>query len=368
MNKINKILSIVAIGAFTFGCQSENVKPKTDTPVKPTIGMYAEGPHPEMSPACSDTTTMRLKSADGSYKINYCGLVPCVGPQQDWGKIEIVNGIDSIGIYVTLAIGWFVDACDYRLAPPTAFQVDATTGLPFTPGTDFSNKDVTNLNRWTLFADRHDISMDPNRFFSLATKLTVVKMGFLSGVDARSRRTLWACNDEWNVSGSARQSSSEYILPWQWAFCWPEAQTECAVAYAGLPGNNGCATLTPDVSGATAPVSYVWSTGATTSSISACPTAATNYSVSVLDANGPYSVTDFQVNVVDASCRSGNSPHHKVWVCHVPPGNPNNRHEICIDWNGVPAHVARFRAPGANPNQGHDSGCEIGRCGSNPCQ
>ena len=82
----------------------------------------------------------------------------------------------------------------------------------------------------------------------------------------------------------------------------------------------------------------------------------------------PVAVYAFDVTSSDISCRSGNSPQHKVWVCHIPPGNPNNPQDICIDWSGVPAHVARFRAPGSNPNQGHDSGCEIGKCGSNPCQ
>lgn len=367
MNKINRILTTtLAIGAITFGCQSENVKPKVDTPAKPKIGLYAEGPHPAMSPTCSDTLTLRLKSADGSYKVNYCGFAPCVGVQPDWGKIDLVNGVDSIAAYVTLPVGWFVDACDYAMNTTTNFQVDAS-GVPSVPGIDFSNKDVANLNRWTLFADKRDITMDSQRIFALATKLTVVKMGFLSGVDARSRRTLWASNPEWNVQGSAHQSASEFLTTWQWALCWPEATDECATAYAGLPGSNGCASLTPDVSGATGALTYAWSTGETTASLSACPTTATTYTVSVSDANGPYSVTNFNVNVVNASCRSGNSPHHKVWVCHVPPGNPNNPQDICIDWSGVPAHVARFRAPGSNPNQGHDSGCEIGRCGSNPC-
>lgn len=30
----------------------------------------------------------------------------------------------------------------------------------------------------------------------------------------------------------------------------------------------------------------------------------------------------------------------KVTVCHIPPGNSGNRHEICVSWNAVPAHLA----------------------------
>jgi len=29
----------------------------------------------------------------------------------------------------------------------------------------------------------------------------------------------------------------------------------------------------------------------------------------------------------------------KVIVCHIPPGNPANAHDICIDPNAVPAHL-----------------------------
>lgn len=31
---------------------------------------------------------------------------------------------------------------------------------------------------------------------------------------------------------------------------------------------------------------------------------------------------------------------HKVLICHIPPGNPDNRHEILVDFHAVPAHVA----------------------------
>ena len=41
----------------------------------------------------------------------------------------------------------------------------------------------------------------------------------------------------------------------------------------------------------------------------------------------------------------------KVVVCHIPPGNPANAHNICISPNGVPAHIAH--------------GCSLGPC--DPC-
>lgn len=29
----------------------------------------------------------------------------------------------------------------------------------------------------------------------------------------------------------------------------------------------------------------------------------------------------------------------KVTICHFPPGNPENAHQITVDWSAVPAHV-----------------------------
>lgn len=31
---------------------------------------------------------------------------------------------------------------------------------------------------------------------------------------------------------------------------------------------------------------------------------------------------------------------HKVLICHIPPGNPENKHEIVIDFSALAAHVA----------------------------
>lgn len=36
----------------------------------------------------------------------------------------------------------------------------------------------------------------------------------------------------------------------------------------------------------------------------------------------------------------GNKCNLKVLICHIPPGNPENRHTICVSINAVPAHLA----------------------------
>ena len=40
----------------------------------------------------------------------------------------------------------------------------------------------------------------------------------------------------------------------------------------------------------------------------------------------------------------------KVKICHYPPGNPGNRHEITIDASALPAHKAHGDTVGACPN------------------
>jgi hypothetical protein len=38
---------------------------------------------------------------------------------------------------------------------------------------------------------------------------------------------------------------------------------------------------------------------------------------------------------------------HKVEICHIPPGNPGNRHTIEVDVSSVDAHLAHGDEPGA---------------------
>jgi hypothetical protein len=62
-------------------------------------------------------------------------------------------------------------------------------------------------------------------------------------------------------------------------------------------------------------------------------------------------------------CSSGNG-QRKVTVCHVPPGNPENMHEICIPLDNADAHIISMK-PVDQPCMGHHSGCHIGSC--DPC-
>jgi hypothetical protein len=116
--------------------------------------------------------------------------------------------------------------------------------------------------------------------------------------------------------------------------------------YAVNPGGNAntiyigygpsSLTLTANPSGGTRPYTYSWSTGETTQSITVSPTSTQTYTLTVTDAAGCTVVLTKTIQVVDVRCGKNMD---KVIVCHVPPGNSGNAHEICISPNAVPAHI-----------------------------
>jgi hypothetical protein len=46
---------------------------------------------------------------------------------------------------------------------------------------------------------------------------------------------------------------------------------------------------------------------------------------------------------------SANQYGHKVLICHIPPGNPDNAHTISVDESAVPAHLAHGDTLGPCP-------------------
>jgi hypothetical protein len=44
----------------------------------------------------------------------------------------------------------------------------------------------------------------------------------------------------------------------------------------------------------------------------------------------------------------------KVFICHIPPGNPENAHTISVSVNAVPAHLAHGDSEGACPEDGNE--------------
>lgn len=358
-----------------FSCTPDKVSPSPEASnSQPTLAGSVGDPHPRLDPTCGDSADIYLVGEDGSKEVNRCfrgpmlgyAQFPCPSGQPGWGSISIMNGLQTLVANFSLAPGWYVDQANSNFSTASSFQFDGN-GIPM-PSNDWSGSNVAPVvNKWQL-----SVQMDSIGFacFDIAVRLAALKLNLFSGVVPGSNTTLWAYNEEWNDTESRRYNGvSPFLTHWCRSYCpeqWPAAEAECATIYTGVPELPSCATIGPEVSGTTGSVYYEWSTGETTPTISVCPTTSTSYTVSVQDDMGPVAVKNIAVNVVDAACGNGNRAH-KVTVCHVPPGNPSNVQNICIDWNGVPAHVERFRSPTSNPNLGHDSGCEIGTCGSNPC-
>lgn len=112
--------------------------------------------------------------------------------------------------------------------------------------------------------------------------------------------------------------------------------------------NASCTTLSAGtVTGGVLPYTYLWSTGATTSSIAVCPTATSTYTLIVKDANGCISATEKIVNVIDVRC-GNNSKNPKVEICH-------NGKTICIDENAVASHLAHGDRLGTCESTNNDS-------------
>jgi hypothetical protein len=95
-------------------------------------------------------------------------------------------------------------------------------------------------------------------------------------------------------------------------------------------------------SGGQAPYTYSWSPSSAIlfqdgANAAVQPSATTTYTVTVTDDRG-CSVTDqVTVTVENVDC-SNNDNNQKVNVCHIPPGNPSNAHNICISVNAVETH------------------------------
>ncbi|HEX2900938.1 MAG TPA: SprB repeat-containing protein [Bacteroidia bacterium] len=371
------IAAVCLAGIVMVGCQSDNVAPQEGKSGKVNISGAAGDPHPALDTICQTSDTLFLYREDnGSPTVDKCFgiggvLVPCntINPMR-WGGLVInegyINNENVIDCNFWMAAGWYCNFNDWEFGPVNSFGFDQN-GVPLIT-TDWSSLIVNPVqNKWQL---RMSVGNMPTPSFDLALRVGAVRLNLFGAVTPGSQTTLWGRNSNWSKGGK-EGSNSQWVMRFAPARCLDAAptpvETSCVAKYKGV-GLGNCETITASTTGLTGPFTYQWSTGATTASVSVCPTVTTTYSCTISGPGGaPLSINEVTVNVVDAACGNGNNAGQKVIVCHLPPGNPANMQEICISFSGVPAHVARFRLPGSNPHQGHDSGCEIGRCGSNPC-
>ncbi len=115
----------------------------------------------------------------------------------------------------------------------------------------------------------------------------------------------------------------------------------CETVYVGY-GPAARVTLTPTVSGAVGSVTYTWSTGATTPSISVSPTTTTVYTVAVKDELGCIAEASVTVEAVDIRCNDVGVI--KIWMCF-------NGGDMCVQLRLVPYYLSL--------------GATLGQCGTN---
>ncbi|MBR9914643.1 MAG: T9SS type A sorting domain-containing protein [Algicola sp.] len=143
-------------------------------------------------------------------------------------------------------------------------------------------------------------------------------------------------------------ASGDYTLNLSCQLAANIAGDECNTVYNGYEPS-ACTDLTVEAQYGVAPYTYLWSTGETTATISACPTETTVYSVTVTDALGDTASDETTVVSVDVTC--GNSNNGKVLVCHRTMSGDFNT--LCIAPSAVQSHL--------------DHGDILGECGSATC-
>jgi hypothetical protein len=170
----------------------------------------------------------------------------------------------------------------------------------------------------------------------------IVNVSATGGVTAYSgdgNYTVAAGSYNYTVTDANGCSASTSIVISQPTAVSANAGSNAVVYYGYLPMS--CTTLSGSGSGGTGTLNYTWSNGTNGANNTVCPSTSTSYTLTATDANGCVATDEVNVCSVDVICFAGKTNVQKVEVCH-------NGISICIDANGVMAHLAH--------------GCTLGSC------
>jgi hypothetical protein len=170
----------------------------------------------------------------------------------------------------------------------------------------------------------------------------IVNVSATGGVTAYSgdgNYTVAAGSYNYTVTDANGCSASTSIVISQPTAVSADAGSNAVVYYGYLPMS--CSTLSGSGSGGTGSLIYSWSNGTNGANNTVCPSTSSTYTLTATDANGCVAADEVNVCSVNVICFAGKSNVQKVEVCH-------NGNSICIDANGVMAHLAH--------------GCTLGSC------
>jgi hypothetical protein len=147
------------------------------------------------------------------------------------------------------------------------------------------------------------------------------------------------------VKNAAGTSAVKVIVLTQPSALTVTAGNNATVYYGYAP--QACTTLNAQVNGGSSNYTYLWSNGANTATTTVCPTAYTNYTVTVTDANGCKVVSaPVNVCVVDVRCENNKvSICHKTVVCSKSGKTKNET--LCVTSAAVATHLAHGDKLGA---------------------
>lgn len=243
---------MLATAMVLFSCKPESVNPNSTANTNqdsPTLAGSAGDVHPNLDPECSARVGYVLAKAGGGMDVDWSEFgAPPAGTA--WGGGEMFNGLDENGnpklaVNFTLAFGWSILTCDYLLDEPQNIMIDQNTGLPLMTSVNNWNTHqlpTGGVNAWQL---RWDLENAPD-CYNIATRLTVGKLDFFSGVNQNSITELWIFDNEWasaSASGSA-ETQTAYLTNWCTAPC--PGDEECTLDFTtynqcdyGLCGDQG---------------------------------------------------------------------------------------------------------------------------------
>ena len=182
------------------------------------------------------------------------------------------------------------------------------------------------------------------------TQVTITATDCVSNMRQRSFAITVTCNKNIEMSVSAGITRTIYT----------------GVAGSAGPFGPQSINLCSNVTGGTPGYTYSWSPAAGLNNTHianpvASPAATTTYLLKITDHAGGTRNISITINVLQLSsvvC-GGNGNNVKFNVCHIPPGNPSNAHNICVSQNALIAHLIS----GSN---GHNN-CYLGPCGQQLC-